>query len=235
VPIAPHPPRTVKTPLAGADKNQVERSSIFVWAGIGSLSAILLVGAWLCARALEGAVDTTPAPVSAGDRANAASGDFSGYIAPESVCPGAENLSANTAVQEQTEICLLNYARRAAGLGPLQISPLLMRSAEIKADEIVRCNQFSHEACGIDVRQPFADSGYFAPNSESRFGENLAWGGAEAGSPRGALLGWLESPEHRANLLRNDWQEQGIALVEVGDFRGVADSRIWVSHFGRRG
>lgn len=229
------PGRKVKTPLAGADKNQVERSSVFVWAGIGSLSAILLVGAWLMARSLEGAADTTPPPVSAGGRATAAPGDFSGYVAPESECPGAENLAAVTSVQEQTEICLLNYARRAAGLAPLQLSPLLMRSAKIKADEILRCNQFSHEACGIDVRQPFADSGYFAPNSESRFGENLAWGGAEAGSPRGALLGWLESPEHRANLLRNDWQEQGIALVEVDDFRGVADSRIWVSHFGRRG
>jgi uncharacterized protein YkwD len=229
------PAPKVKTPLAGADNNQVERSSVFVWAGIGSLTVILLVGAWLFARALEGAADTTPAPVGAGELATAAPGDFSGYVAPESACPGADNLTAAASVQEQTEICLLNYARRAAGLGPLQISPLLMRSAEIKADEIVRCNQFSHEACGIDVRQSFADSGYFASNSNSRFGENLAWGGAEAGSPRGALLGWLESPEHRANLLRNDWQEQGIALVDVGDFRGVADSRIWVSHFGRRG
>jgi uncharacterized protein YkwD len=212
----------------------VERSSIFIWAGLGVLSAILLVGAWLFAHALEGAADTTPTPVTARDRATAAPGDFSGYVAPESECPGAEDLTAAASALEQTEICLLNYARRAAGLAPLQISPLLMRSAEIKADEIVRCNQFSHEACGIDVRQPFADSGYFAPNSESRFGENLAWGGAEAGSPRGALLGWLESPEHRANLLRNDWQEQGIALVAVRNFRGVADSRIWVSHFGRR-
>lgn len=213
----------------------MERSSVLIWAGLGVLSAILLVGAWLFARALESATNPTPTPVSARDRATAAPGDFSGYVAPENDCPGAEDLTAAPSVQEQTEICLLNYARRAAGLAPLRISPQLMLSAEIKAAEIVRCNQFSHEACGIDVRQPFADSGYFAPNSESRFGENLAWGGAEDGSPLGALRGWLESPEHRANLLRNDWQEQGIALVEVGDFRGVADSRIWVSHFGRRG
>jgi uncharacterized protein YkwD len=235
VPIAPEPPAPVKATRPRAENNQVERSSVFIWAGLGVLSAILLVGAWLFARALEGAADTTPTPVTARDRATAAPGDFSGYVAPESECPGAEDLTAAASALEQTEICLLNYARRAAGLAPLQISPLLMRSAEIKADEIVRCNQFSHEACGIDVRQPFADSGYFAPNSESRFGENLAWGGAEAGSPRGALLGWLDSPEHRANLLRNDWQEQGIALVEVRNFRGVAESRIWVSHFGRRG
>jgi uncharacterized protein YkwD len=213
----------------------VERSSIFVWAGIGVLATLLMLGAWLFARAIAQAGDTTPTPISATDRSAAAPGDFTAYVAPSSVCPGADNLDAAPAVQLQTELCLLNYARRAASLPPLQTSPLLMRSAEIKAGEIIRCNQFSHEACGIDVRQPFADSGYFTSTSQSRFGENLAWGGAEAGSPRGALLGWLESPEHRSNLFRSEWQEQGLALVEVSDFRGVADSRIWVSHFGRRG
>ena len=69
----------------------------------------------------------------------------------------------------------------------------------------------------------------------SRFGENLAWGAVQAGSPRGALLGWLDSPKHRANLFKPEWTEQGIALVYVPSFRGVANSRIWVSHFGHQG
>jgi uncharacterized protein YkwD len=51
----------------------------------------------------------------------------------------------------------------------------------------------------------------------------------------GALLGWLDSPEHRANLFKPEWTDQGIALVYVPDFRGVANSRIWVSHFGHQG
>ena len=51
----------------------------------------------------------------------------------------------------------------------------------------------------------------------------------------GALLGWLDSPKHRANLFKPDWTEQGIALVYVERFRGVASSRIWVSHFGPQG
>jgi uncharacterized protein YkwD len=208
---------------------------VAIWAGISALAAILLLGAWLTARSLASAADTTPTPVSAKDRATAAPGDFTAYVAPEGECPGLDNLTASTGAEVQTELCLLNYARRAAGLQPLRTEPLLMRSAELKAAQIVRCGQFSHEACGIDVKQPFADAGYFSPTSATRFGENLAWGGDEAGSPRGALLGWLESPEHRANLFRNEWTEQGLALVVVPNFRGVADSRNWVSHFGRRG
>jgi uncharacterized protein YkwD len=85
------------------------------------------------------------------------------------------------------------------------------------------------------VRQRFAESGYFDVAADTAYGENLAWGDARAGSPRGALLGWLESREHRENLLEPKWTEQGVALVYVPRFRGVEGSRIWVSHFGRHG
>ena len=36
-------------------------------------------------------------------------------------------------------------------------------------------------------------------------------------------------------MFKSDWTEQGIALVYASNFRGVANSRIWVSHFGRQG
>ena len=137
-------------------------------------------------------------------------------------------------MQVQTELCLLNYARGVKGLGPLNVAPALVRSAQMKAEDIVRCNQFAHDACGFDVRQRFADSGYFGGEVTTRFGENLAWGGAEAGGARCAS-GRLDSPTHRANLFKREWTEQGLALVYVERFRGVASSRIWVSHFGHQG
>ena len=132
-------------------------------------------------------------------------------------------------------LCLLNYARRERGLGLLSTSEPLMSSARIKADDIARCGEFSHTACGATVVSAFERASYVSPYESSSYGENLAWGATHAGSPRGALLGWLDSDEHRENLFKADWTEQGIALVHVGEFRGIADSRIWVSHFGRRG
>jgi uncharacterized protein YkwD len=213
----------------------VSRTSAALWGVILLVGALLLLGAWLSLRELARAADTTAEPAAAGTAPGVVPDEFTAYVAPARVCPGADDLGASIAAQVQTELCLVNYARRVHGLPALATSPMLMRSASLKAGDIVRCSQFSHEACGADVRQPFADSGYFAPTVNSRFGENLAWGGAEAGSPRGALLGWLDSPEHRANLLRADWLEHGLALVYVPKFRGVEDSRIWVSHFGRRG
>jgi hypothetical protein len=206
-----------------------------MWGVILFVAALLLLGAWLSLREVARAADTTPEPLPSNAATSVVPGDFTAYVAPAGVCPGADDLAAPIDAQIRTELCLVNYARRVHGVPPLLTSPMLMRSASLKSSDIVRCEHFSHEACGADVRQSFADSGYFAPNVDSRFGENLAWGGSEAGSPRGALLGWLDSAEHRANLLRADWSEQGIALVHVPDFRGVEDTRIWVSHFGRRG
>jgi uncharacterized protein YkwD len=209
----------------------VDRSSSgLLWTAIGLVTAVLFVGAHFGTKlSLERpAVAQTPSQLQS-------SGKWARYVAPESTCPRADDLGASIRVEEQVELCLLNYARGVAGVGPLNVSPTLMNSAKYKADDIVRCNQFAHDACGFDVRQRFADAGYFRSDVQSRFGENLAWGGVEAGSPRGALLGWLDSPEHRANLFKPEWTEQGIALVYVPDFRGVANSRIWVSHFGHQG
>jgi uncharacterized protein YkwD len=206
-----------------------------MWGVILFVAALLFLGAWLSLREVAQAANTTPEPLPANASARAVPSDFTAYVAPAEACPGGDELGAPIDAQVQTELCLLNYARRVHGVPPLATSPMLVRSATLKASDIVRCEQFSHQACGADVRKSFIDSGYFAPNVDSRFGENLAWGASEAGSPRGALLGWLDSPAHRANLLRADWAEQGIALVHVANFRGVEDTRIWVSHFGRRG
>jgi uncharacterized protein YkwD len=208
----------------------VDRSSGLLWAAIACVAGVLLVGAFYGTK-----LTAKAAPADGPTRTLHSSGRYARYVAPPEYCAGADDLGASVAVQQQVVLCLVNYARGIEGLGPLNISPALMRSAQLKAGDITRCRDFSHDACGLDVRRRFADSGYFRSDSPTHFGENLAWGAAEAGSPRGALLGWLESPEHRANMFKSDWTEQGIALVYAADFRGVANSRIWVSHFGRQG
>ena len=207
----------------------MERSSGYLWGGIGLFAVMLLAGAYLGTRAVA---DSQPAGPHA---ASTVAARYARFIAPDSTCPGEDDLAAPAPLQEQTLMCMVNYARGIDGVGPLNVNVALMQSAKLKADDIVRCREFSHDACGVDVRQHFADSGYFRADVETAFGENLAWGGDEAGSPRGAMLGWLDSPEHRANMLKSDWREQGLAFAYVANFRGVANSRIWVSHFGRQG
>ena len=127
--------------------------------------------------------------------------------------------------------CLLNNARQQAGLPPLNGLRKLDVSASNKAADILRCNSFSHEACGRDFLYWFRRSGYVGSGCWWA-GENLAWGTGSLGSARSILKAWLRSPGHRANILNSDFNQFGISL-HVGGVSGAADAHVWVNHFGR--
>ena len=151
--------------------------------------------------------------------------------APTTDCVGADDPRAASAVQEQAMLCLLNYARQQAGLAKLDDSRKLDGSAANKAADILRCNSFSHEACGRDFLYWFRRAGYL--NARCWWaGENLAWGTGSLGSARSIMKAWLHSPSHRANMLSSNYRETGISL-RTGGLSGSSDAHVWVNHFGR--
>ncbi len=127
-------------------------------------------------------------------------------------------------------ICVLNYARVREGLAALPVSPLLNRSSRLKALDIIRCQQLSHEACGRDARAVADAVGY----PKVTWGENIYSGPGPFMPARVAADGWLNSPHHRENLFRPQWTEQGIAVVVADQFKGQRNVAIWVSEFGER-
>jgi uncharacterized protein YkwD len=151
-------------------------------------------------------------------------------IAPAPACAGEEDADAPVAVQEAAMGCMVNFARRQAGLPKLGDSGTLDRSAASKAADILRCDDFSHQACGRDFLYWFRSDGYLDDRCW-RAGENLAFGTGRLGTVRSILKGWLHSPEHRANMLASRYQQFGIAL-RVGGLSGRPDAHLWVNHFG---
>ena len=151
--------------------------------------------------------------------------------APTTDCVGADDPRASNTVQETAMYCLLNYARQTAGLPKLNDYRKLDGSAANKSADILRCNEFSHEACGRDFLYWFRRAGYL--NARCWWaGENLAWGSGSLGSARSIMKAWLHSPSHRANMLSADYNETGISL-RVGGLSGSSDAHVWVNHFGR--
>ena len=124
-------------------------------------------------------------------------------------------------------VCLVNYARARRGLRPVDPIGLLDRSALAKANKIVRCTDFDHNACGEDAAADARGAGY-----EGAWGENLYIAEGRYGSPRVALDGWLNSPEHRANLFTPDWRTAGIAVEKVDRFGSDRNVTLWVNQFG---
>jgi uncharacterized protein YkwD len=152
------------------------------------------------------------------------------YLAPESICPGGEDRSASIAAQHGTMVCLLNWARGWRGLPALAVNGTLSTSARLKAEDIARCGDFAHAACGKDADSVAREAGY----AGAAWGENLYIGPGEFGRPRVAVDRWLNSDGHRENLFRDSWEEQGVALLQVESFEGYSEAALWVSHFGHR-
>ena len=44
-------------------------------------------------------------------------------------------------------------------------------------------------------------------------GENLAWGTHSRSTPQQAVTNWMDSPGHRANILKRRFREIGIGVV----------------------
>ena len=119
--------------------------------------------------------------------------DLGRLIAPESVCPNQDRLEAPAAVQEQAMRCMTDFARQRRGMAGLADAANLDRSAVDKARDIIRCDDFSHTACGRSFSYWMQRVGYI-PARCWRVGENLAWGSGELGTVRAIFRGWIYSP-----------------------------------------
>jgi uncharacterized protein YkwD len=145
-------------------------------------------------------------------------------------CSGADATGGPAGARAAAVLCLTAQARSQAHRAALRGAAALKRSAALKVDSIERCGTFTHTPCGSRMWAPMARTGY-ARGCYS-VGENLAW--ADPGStPRQIVQAWLDSPEHRANLLDSRFRDTGVAnrVVTLSDTGQV---ELWVQHFGSR-
>jgi uncharacterized protein YkwD len=151
-----------------------------------------------------------------------------GLIAPVDACANQTSTAVPLPVQRRAMRCMTNYARRGVGMAGLGKARQLDRSASGKSRDILRCDSFSHFACGRDFTYWMRQSGYLAASCW-RAGENLAWGMGDAGSVRAVFRAWMSSPGHRDNILGR-FRQIGVG-VRVGNLDGH-DAHVWTQHFG---
>jgi uncharacterized protein YkwD len=150
-------------------------------------------------------------------------------IAPVAVCPDQNDPDAPPEAQQQAMACMTDFARQRAGLGGLSPTDSLAQSAGNKSDDVLRCDEFSHFACGREFTYWMTEAGYTSTPCW-RVGENLAWGNGEFGTVRSIFEAWMRSPGHRENIL-GDFAEVGMS-VRVGTLSGEPGTRVWAQHFG---
>jgi len=155
--------------------------------------------------------------------------DASVLQAVASSCAGATSTAGDAHAQLEAMYCGVNVVRRTYRLAAVRGNAPLNRSSQLKADAVRRCG-FTHTPCGMSFTSTFRRAHYLPARA---FGENLAWGQADLGSPLRTLQMWLGSAPHRANLLGSAWRDLGIA-IERGRIFGRDGVSLWVMEFGRR-
>jgi hypothetical protein len=112
---------------------------------------------------------------------------------------------------------LANQARQAAGAGPLRWDPALAAAALQHCQRMAAEGPIAHRYGGeLDLAGRAAQAGAHFSLIE----ENIAVGSY----PESIHQGWMNSPDHRANLLNPAVDRVGIAVVESGGvFYAVSD------------
>jgi len=133
----------------------------------------------------------------------------------------------------------INHIRSAHGLRPVAASIPLARAADAHTASMGRLGYFAHDSA--DGTRWDKRIARFYPHGKTSYwmvGENLLFAsGAVVLTTSAAVAMWMESPEHRRNILEPRWRSVGISELFVphapGDFGGE-DTVLLVTDFGAR-
>lgn len=112
---------------------------------------------------------------------------------------------------EQQMLDLVNKERQKNGLKALKANNELVKVARVKAKDMIDKNYFDHQSPTYGSPSQMLDKFGI---SYRLMGENLA--GHQ--SVEGAHNGLMNSPGHRANILKADFTEIGIGIVDGGPY-----------------
>jgi hypothetical protein len=115
---------------------------------------------------------------------------------------GVESNITITSLFNQT-----NVARQQAGVGTLKLNDKLDQAAYLKAQDMFANQYWAHVSpTGVQPWAWFSKVGY----NYNEAGENLA---KNFSTTNGVMTAWLNSPTHKANIVKSTYQDVGFAVV----------------------
>jgi len=123
-------------------------------------------------------------------------------------------------------LLLVNQERAKVNLAPLSVSTLLQSAAAAKASDMFNKNYWAHiSPTGVTPWTFITGAGY----QYLYAGENLA---KSFSSSDEVVAAWMKSPTHRANILKKEYTEIGLAVMN-GTLAGE-ETTLVVQEFGTR-
>lgn len=149
-------------------------------------------------------------------------------------CENADVMPApgNEGVVRAAILCLHNQIRAGRGLPLLRENAKLRRAAVGHSADMVQRRFFDHTSPSgtTFVKRIFA-ARYASNRVAWSLGENLAWGTGSLATPREIMKAWMQSPGHRANVVKRSYREIGIGVV-IGTPSAGDDGATYTADFG---
>ena len=159
-----------------------------------------------------------------------------GVKAAQQGCENADvtPTNANEGAVRAAILCLHNQIRADRRLPLLRENARLRRAATAHSSDMVSRGFFEHTTPnGVTMVDRIMASRYASPRVGWAFGENLAWGTGGLATPRAIMKAWMDSPGHRANVVKRTYREIGIGVVSGNPSTG-GDGATYATEFGRR-
>lgn len=119
--------------------------------------------------------------------------------------------------------------QRAANSEPsLTINAELDQAAQNKANDMAARDYWSHNTPDGQTPWTFISA---AGYDYQTAGENLAYGFDTAGD---TITGWMNSPEHRANILNTTYKDVGFGIVNIANYQNSGPETLVVAMYGSR-
>jgi Cysteine-rich secretory protein family len=136
---------------------------------------------------------------------------ISGFVTLQNLEVKPESLLGD--IRSGALISFTNKERTRNGLPTLIESQVLTKAAQLKADDMVQNGYFAHYSpTNVSPWYWFTQAGY----NYQKAGENLAVNFTES---KDVVDAWMNSPTHRANIVKDGYTEIGVASAE-GIYKG---------------
>jgi uncharacterized protein YkwD len=124
--------------------------------------------------------------------------------------------------QEENLLQAINRARAVHGAPPLRVGVRLQAAARAHSRAMARTGAFTHGNWYHRLRRHGVRA--------RTLGETIAWGVGTDGTAAAIVRMWLESPPHRATLLRRGFRRIGVG-VAVGTMDGFPGASVATADF----
>ncbi|HWT55801.1 MAG TPA: CAP domain-containing protein [Candidatus Microsaccharimonas sp.] len=118
-----------------------------------------------------------------------------------------------------------NQQRIGNGEAALGLNSLLDNAAQSKANDMAARDYWSHNTPDGQTPWTFITA---AGYNYQLAGENLAYGFDTAAD---TLTGWMNSPEHRANILNGGYTEVGFGYINIANYQGTGPETLVVAMY----